>query len=139
MDEKKLIEKKIFNDTSSYQDILQEPYQQSKRHLPMNQLNRAAQFAPFGALEGFKDLINDKTKAYSLKKYSNAEQENKIIRQIEYLLVHSKMVDVNYFNDESGYYEHVKGKLSAVDWQKGRATFGEVAVVILNIREIKLI
>jgi len=139
MDEKKLIEKKIFNDTSSYQDILQEPYQQSKRHLPMNQLNRAAQFAPFGALEGFKDLINDKTKAYSLKKYSNAEQENKIIRQIEYLLVHSKMVDVNYFNDKSGYYEHVKGKLAVVDWQKGRATFGEVAVVILNIREIKLI
>jgi len=139
MDEKSLVEKKIFNDTSMYQDIMNVPYQQSKRHLAMNQLDRAAQFAPFGALEGFSDLIKDKTKAYSLKKYSNLEQENQVKRQLQYLVVHPKRVDVNYFNDESGYYEHVKGSLEAVDWQKGRVTFAKTSIVILNIRAIKLI
>lgn len=39
MDEKKLIEKQIFNDTSQYQDIMDRPYQPSKRHLAMNQLD----------------------------------------------------------------------------------------------------
>jgi len=139
MDEKSLVEKKIFNDTSMYQDIMNVPYQQSKRHLAMNQLDRAAQFAPFGALEGFSDLIKDKTKAYSFKKYSNLEQENQVKRQLQYLVVHPKRVDVNYFNDESGYYEHVKGSLEAVDWQKGRVTFAKTSIVILNIRAIKLI
>jgi len=139
MDEKRLIEKKIFNDTSAYQDIMDVPYHPSKRHMAMNQLDRAAQFAPFGALVGFNSLIKDKTKMYSLKKYSNSEQETQVQRQLKYLMIHSKEVDVNYFNDESGYYEHVKGKLQGIDWKKGRVTFGETSIVILNIRRIKLI
>jgi len=52
MNEKWLSEKKIFNDTSKYQDIMNVPYHSSKRHLAMDQLDRAAQFAPFGALDG---------------------------------------------------------------------------------------
>lgn len=139
MDEKNLIEKKIFNDTSQYQDIMDYQYQGSKRHLLMNQLDRAAQFAPFGALEGFKDLINAKTKSYAFKKYPDVVQESKITQQLKYLRIHPKLVDVTYFNDESGYYEHLQGTLSKLDWQKGRATFAEAAIVILNIREIKLI
>jgi len=139
MNEKNLIEKKIFNDTSQYQDIMNYPYQGSKRHLPMNQLDRAAQFAPFGALEGFSDLIKSRTKNYAFKKYPDAKQETRIAQQLKYLRIHPKLVDVTYFNDESGYYEHLKGTLSKLDWKKGRATFAEVAIVILNIREIKLI
>ncbi|WP_125711286.1 hypothetical protein [Companilactobacillus zhongbaensis] len=140
MDEKKLIEQKIFNDTSQYNDIMDLPYQHPKRHLPMEQLDRAAQFAPFGALEGFNGLIQEKTKDYTRKKYSTQEQENLIIRQIKYLKKHPDLlVDVNYFNDESGYYEHVKGTCSGQDVEKGRVQFGDVSVVQVNIRGIKLV
>ena len=111
MNEKKLIEQKIFNDTSQYQDIMNLPYQPSKRHLPMNQLDRAAQFAPFGALEGFNGLIKAKTKLYTRKKYTDAAEELQIKRQLQYLQVHSKYVDVNYFNDESGYYQHLSSSV----------------------------
>ncbi|MCS6105777.1 hypothetical protein [Clostridium botulinum] len=62
MDEKKLIEQQIFNDTSKYQDIMNLPYHVSKRHLPMAQIDRAAQFAPFSALDRFNSLIKEKTK-----------------------------------------------------------------------------
>jgi len=139
MDEKKLIEQKIFNDTSAYNDIMDIPYHQSKRHLPMNQLDRAFQFAPFGALEGFNDLIKEKTELYTRKKYTTAEDEARTIKQLKYLQTHPLKVDVNYFNDTSGYYEHFKGFLQSVDWKKGRAEFEEISVVILNIRSIKLV
>ncbi|MCH4009953.1 hypothetical protein [Companilactobacillus sp.] len=139
MDEKKLIEKKIFNDTSRYNDIMERPYQQSKRHLPMNQLDRAFQFAPFGALEGFNGLIQEKTKMYARKKYSNAEQEQQIMRQLKYLQTHPLQVDVSYFNEDSGYYDHVKGLYKSIDLKKGRVTFEETSTVIVNIREIKLL
>ncbi|MFC6177372.1 hypothetical protein ACFQAV_11005 [Companilactobacillus huachuanensis] len=139
MDEKKLIEQKIFNDTSSYRDIMNIPYHQSKRHLPMNQLDRAFQFAPFGALEGFNDLIKEKTDLYSRKKFTTGADDKIIILQLKYLQKHPLKVDVNYFNDNSGYYEHLKGFLQTIDWKKGRANFDEVSVVILNIRSIKLL
>lgn len=139
MDEKRLIEKKIFNDTSEYQDIMNLPYRTSKRHLPMNQQDRAFQFAPFSALDGFKDLISEKTKLYERKKYSTVADEKLIGRQLSYLQHHSLIVDVNYFNEESGYYEHVKGKLKKIDHQKGRVDFGGTSIVIVNIREIRLL
>ncbi|WP_119327133.1 hypothetical protein [Companilactobacillus musae] len=139
MDEKKLIEQKIFNDTSAYQDIMNLPYHHSKRHLPMNQLDRAFQFAPFGALEGFKDLINEESRHYARKKYTNSETEDLIYRQLRYLQTHHLKVDVNYFNDKSGFYEHQKGLLQNVDLKKGRAIFSDLSIVILNIRAIKLL
>jgi hypothetical protein len=140
MDEKKLIERQIFNDTSSYNDIMDQPYQQSKRHLPMEQRDRAFQFAPFGALEGFNDLIKEKTQDDTRKKYTDYRVEEKIKTQIDYLEQHSDLsVDVNYFNDESGYYEHTQGVIGNVDAKKGRVDFGDDSIVINNIREIKLV
>lgn len=139
MDEKKLIEQQIFNDTSTYQDIMDLPHTSSKRHLPMEQIDRAAQFAPFGALEGFSSLIKDKTKDYTRKKYSTATEEKRITQQLNYLRTHLLKVDVNYFNDESGYYEHLKGYFQKIEPQKGRVTFNETSIVIVNIRAIKLV
>lgn len=139
MDEKKLIEQKIFNDTSAYQSIMDFPYQHPKRHLPMNSVDRAFQFSPFGALEGFSDLIKEKTKDYTRKKYLTDSEETQIHKQLDYLQKHSQKVDVNYFNDRSGYYEHVKGYLQKIDRLKGRATFDQTSIIIVNIRSIRLI
>lgn len=138
MDEKKLIEQQIFNDTSKYQDIMNLPYHVSKRHLPMAQIDRAAQFAPFSALDGFNSLIKEKTKDYTHKKYSTADDERKIMHQLHYLQNNPVKVDVNYFNDESGYYEHLKGYLQKIEPQKGRVSFNEISIVIVNIRQIKI-
>ena len=43
----------------NYDDIIDLPHHVSKRHKPMSLLNRAAQFAPFAALTGHEDAIEE--------------------------------------------------------------------------------
>ena len=43
----------------NYDDIINLPHHVSKRHPQMSMWNRAAQFAPFAALTGYEDAIND--------------------------------------------------------------------------------
>ena len=43
----------------NYDDIINLPHHVSKRHRPMSMLNRAAQFAPFSALTGYNDAIDE--------------------------------------------------------------------------------
>ena len=43
----------------NYDDIINLPHHVSKRHPQMSMWNRAAQFAPFAALTGYEDAIQD--------------------------------------------------------------------------------
>ena len=45
--------------TNEYDDIIHLPHHVSKRHPQMSMWNRAAQFAPFSALTGYEDAIQD--------------------------------------------------------------------------------
>ena len=42
-----------------YEDIVDLPHPVSRRHKPMPLLNRAAQFAPFAALTGYHEAIEE--------------------------------------------------------------------------------
>ena len=44
---------------SNYDDIINLPHHVSKRHPQMSMWNRAAQFAPFAALTGYEDAIQE--------------------------------------------------------------------------------
>ena len=44
---------------SNYDDIIHLPHHVSKRHPQMPMWNRAAQFAPFAALNGFEEAIQN--------------------------------------------------------------------------------
>ena len=48
--------------THDYDDIINLPHHVSKRHPQMPMGNRAAQFAPFAALTGYEDAIEDVNK-----------------------------------------------------------------------------
>ena len=43
----------------TYEDIINLPRHVSERHLPMPLHDRAAQFAPFAALTGYDDVIEE--------------------------------------------------------------------------------
>ena len=43
----------------NYEDIINLPHHVSKRHPQMSMWNRAAQFAPFAALTGYEEAIQD--------------------------------------------------------------------------------
>ena len=45
--------------TGKYDDIINLPHHASKRHPQMPLLNRAAQFAPFAALTGYQESIEE--------------------------------------------------------------------------------
>ena len=48
--------------TNDYDDIINMPHHVSKRHPLMSMWNRAAQFAPFAALTGYEDAIQETAK-----------------------------------------------------------------------------
>ena len=45
--------------TDNYDDIINLPHHVSKEHPQMSMMNRAAQFAPFAALTGHSDAIQE--------------------------------------------------------------------------------
>lgn len=47
---------------SNYDDIINLPHHVSNRHPQMSMWNRAAQFAPFAALTGYEDAIQESAK-----------------------------------------------------------------------------
>lgn len=48
---------------SEYDDIIRLPHHVSLRHAPMPMEKRAAQFAPFSALSGFEEAIEEVSQA----------------------------------------------------------------------------
>lgn len=51
-----------------YEDIIDLPHPISKTHERMSVLNRAAQFAPFAALTGYEEMIDETEKASEEKR-----------------------------------------------------------------------
>lgn len=49
---------------SKYDDIIKQQRPVSKKHPPMPILDRAAQFAPFAALSGHKEALEEEAKTY---------------------------------------------------------------------------
>ena len=47
------------NKESKYDDIINLEHHVSKKHMPMSRKNRAAQFAPFAALNGYEESIEE--------------------------------------------------------------------------------
>lgn len=45
--------------TDNYDDIINLPHHVSKKHPQMSMMNRVAQFAPFAALTGHSDAIQE--------------------------------------------------------------------------------
>ena len=60
---------------NDYSDIIALPHPVSKRHAQMSMDARAAQFAPFAALSGYEDAIQDAAKL---------PYEEKITREMQY-------------------------------------------------------
>ena len=136
MDEKEIIEQKLFTDTSRYNDIMKRPYQHSKGHLPMPQSDRAGQFSPFAALTGFNNLIHQKAVIYSHKKYLPAKVH--LLNVLQSLAGTKQTVVINYFNDEVGYYEEFRDQVSVVKPERGRVFFNHhSAIALANIKQVR--
>lgn len=69
-----------------YSDILKITYQKSSRHPHMSRKERAAQFAPFAALTGHKEVIKETARLTDSKKRLDENQKILVNYQLQEIL-----------------------------------------------------
>lgn len=59
----------------NYDDIINLPHHVSKKRKQMSLKNRSAQFAPFSALKGYQEKINEITKINNKENQTNSQNK----------------------------------------------------------------
>lgn len=128
----------LFPDTSEYADLINQPAPKIAGHYPMSNNDRAMQFAPFAALTGYHELIQQTNQRFKRKTYLTGAQLRRLQSQI--LLLADKLplvVQIEAFNPASGYYETNTDTLTAIRYQGQQLILTELgAISIYNLRKI---
>lgn len=135
--EKEIIEKRLFSDTSQYNDIIDRKWHRPQNRLPLTAQDHAGQFAPFAALTGFGKLTSQTAKIYEHKDYLSANEERQVKDKLQRLAKTHQTAIFNYFDDQSGYYVDFTDRLTVIKPERGRAFFARhPSVPIANIRRV---
>ena len=97
-------------DAHRYDDLLDLPHPVSKNHRPMPRLDRAAQFAPFAALTGYDESIQDaarKPEAREERSESEMEELNAKIQLLSAQIKSHPEIVIRYYQTETE-KEHTK-------------------------------
>lgn len=121
----------------AYDDILHLPRPQSKRP-PMPVADRAAQFAPFAALVGHKDVVAEAARLTEERRVLADDEKAQLDRRMGRLrdsLAEGPAVRVEYFIEDplkaGGAYACCEGLVRAIDDIGGLLIFQEGAAVPL--------
>lgn len=83
-----------------YRDIINLPHHVSKRHAQMSRYERAAQFAPFAALTGYEDIIEEEGRLTESRIEINEEAKFILDRKMQILMncvEQMPFVSITYF------------------------------------------
>ncbi|WP_290433001.1 hypothetical protein [Muribaculum intestinale] len=112
---------------SRYDDIINLPHHVSKTRTPMSMENRAAQFAPFAALTGHDDAIQETARHTTSKETLTDVEQNRLSNRLVYALELQASVTVTYFipddRKEGGKYVTAGGIIKKVDEYEGCIVF----------------
>lgn len=122
-----------------YEDIIDLPHFEPKKHPRMSIYNRSAQFAPFAALTGYEDAIFE-TGRITDKKIELDEDTKYIIdlklQDIEKRIKEKLDVKVTYFvkdkRKSGGRYIEYIGKLKRIDTHKEILIFDDNVKICVN-------
>ena len=112
----------MYNNQGKYDDIINLPHHEPKKHPRMSKEARAAQFAPFAALTGYDDVIKETARLTSERIEIN--EELKAILDAKLQIIHDKVsakpeVTFTYFvpdtKKDGGSYVTVTGKVIKID------------------------
>ena len=105
-----------------YKNIINLPHHVSKNHPQMSLYERSAQFAPFAALTGFEDEVEETARLTDEKIDIDEEIRKKLDRKIQIIKAKISLkpkVSITYFipdfRKEGGKYEKKEGYVSKVD------------------------
>ena len=127
------------NTKSPYEDIINLPHHQSEVHPHMSMRNRAAQFAPFAALTGYEEAVNE-TSRYTEERIELDENEKQLLN--EKLEIADEMsgsgvsFTFTYFVPDTrksggAYVEH-SGEVKKIDPLEGLVLLTDHTAIILN-------
>lgn len=129
------------NKISRYSDIINYPHHQSERRPHMSAYNRAAQFAPFAALVGYDEMVQD-TADYRLleQRIVLSEDERAILdRNLQIILKcinENPEIRVVYFDEAvnklGGEYIVYSGKMKKIDELLGIIVFVDGKKIHIN-------
>ena len=131
----------LFNDTAQYADMIDQPRPAPKRHLPMPSADRAAQFAPFAALNGYHELIGQRAAIYAHKHYPTKQAKQRVVAQLKAAAARptTTWLNIDYFNDTVGYYQTATSQLRRLDWECGRIDLTTMAsIAMANVRSVSI-
>lgn len=129
---------------NNYDDIINLPHHESKKYNRMPIINRAAQFAPFAALTGYEEAIEETgrltTDRKEIDEYLKVEINNKLNILISDENV-PKDVEITFFvpnlRKEGGEYVSKKGVVTKVDNNRKIVIVDNESIDIENIIRIE--
>ena len=102
----------------SYEDIIHLPHPVSKKHPPMSMLDRAAQFAPFAALTGHSEMIEETQRLTQPPRELTESAKEELDRTLQILQEGMTVVAQVFIPDrrkEGGSYAQYTGQVRRVD------------------------
>lgn len=110
------------SEVDNYEDIINLPHHVSLRHPQMNALSRAAQFAPYAALTGYGDAIDETARVTDEKIEIDEELKKELDRKIQIIKEKIKelpQITFTYFISDmfkqGGSYILVTGNVKKID------------------------
>ena len=107
---------------SDYFDIISRKHQTSNKHPRMSNMNRAAQFAPFAALTGYEESIEESSRLTDCKIELSEYEIEELNTRLNFIQEHIKdrpEVTVIYFRPDKrkdgGAYFSISGKVRRID------------------------
>lgn len=126
---------------NKYQDIINLPHYEPKKHPRMSIEARSAQFAPFSALTGYDDVVKETGRLTQRKLELSEEQKINISLKLQEALDNKKEVLIKYFikdtKKQGGKYSEKTGVIKKYDQIKQMIIFyDKTQIEINNVVEI---
>ena len=105
-----------------YEDVIRRQHPTSKKHPRMSNMNRAAQFAPFAALTGYEESIEETARLTDSRIELGEDEIAEINERLNFIKEHIKerpKVTITYFHPDEkkdgGKYVTVTGRVRWID------------------------
>ena len=133
-------------DYHKYDDVIWQQHPTSKKHPRMSRMNRAAQFAPFAALTGYEESIEETARLTDRKIELCEDDIEDINIKLNFIKEHIKErpeVIVTYFQPDAkkdgGAYITVSGRVRRIDEVNRVVVFGNDEMILIEtIKKIDL-
>ena len=122
-----------------YDDVINRQHPTSKKHPRMSNMNRAAQFAPFAALTGYEESIEETARLTARRIELSEYESEELNAKLNFIQEHIKErpeVTITYFQPDGrkqgGAYITATGKVRRIDEVNRIIVFEDERIVVMD-------